>query len=92
MFEATKKSAEIFSAIDMLFGDLPLSYWACINSNEAPWTLFKEVQKSLDGNKKEEAIATLKEIINMPGLESRQYNTCRLIFSLTNSNKPKKGI
>lgn len=89
MFESTKKSAEIFSGIDILFGDLPLSYWAGINSNEEPWTLFKEVQKSLDGNKKEEAIATLKGIINMPGLESRQY--LQAYFFLNQLQQTKEG-
>ena len=73
MFESTTNTAETFSPIDMLFGDLPLSYWAGINSNEEPWNLFKEVQKSLAENDKEAAIATLEKIINIPGLESRQY-------------------
>lgn len=73
MFGFNRTPAETFSAIDMLFGDLPLSYWAGINSTEEPWTLFKEVQKALQENNNEEAIVTLKKITNIPGLESRQY-------------------
>ena len=65
--------AHKFSAYDMLFGDLPLSYWGSVGGNEIPWNLFKAVHKSIETEDKETAIDMLHEIINMPGLESRQY-------------------
>ena len=73
MFGINKKPAETFSVIDMLFGDLPLSYWAGINSNEEPWTLFKKVKNSIDRNNTDDAIDVLKTIINTPAFESRHY-------------------
>ena len=73
MFEIRKKPAHNYSPIDMLFGDLPLSYWGAIDSKELPWTLFKKVKENLAKDDKQQAIATLKEIIGLPQLESRQY-------------------
>lgn len=57
----------------MLFGDLPLSYWASTDSLEIPWALFKEVKKNLDKDDISKAIDILRKIIDLPGLESRQY-------------------
>lgn len=68
-----KKTGHNFSTLDMLFGDLPLSYWAAVDSTEVPWNLFREVKKSLEKDMKHNAIDTLNEIISLPGLESRQY-------------------
>ena len=38
-----------------------------------PWNLFKQVKKNIDSGKKDIAVDLLNKIINMPGLESRQY-------------------
>ena len=73
MIELIETQNSNLSSIDMLFGDLPLFYWATIESDTVPWSLFKKVKKSLDKGDKQEAVNTLKEIIDMPGLESRQY-------------------
>ncbi|MGC4103991.1 hypothetical protein [Ferruginibacter sp.] len=58
---------------DTLFGDLPLDHWAKADSNEIPWTLFKEVKKNVDKKNKAAAIKILKDILNIAGLETRQY-------------------
>ncbi|MEO6546642.1 MAG: hypothetical protein ABIN94_01530 [Ferruginibacter sp.] len=73
MFDFIKKRNHNFSNRDMLFGDLPLSYWGAVNCKDVPWSLFKEVKKSVEKGRKNKAISILTEIINMPGLESRQY-------------------
>ncbi|MEO6819003.1 MAG: hypothetical protein ABI204_04710 [Ginsengibacter sp.] len=73
MPDLTKIKGSTISTYDMLFGDLPLSYWASVDSNEVPWNLFKEVKKYIDSDDKAAAVNTLNEIINIPGLESRQY-------------------
>ena len=73
MFGIKKKPAHIYSSTDMLFGNLPLSYLAAIDSKELPWKLFKKVNEYLAKDDRQEAIRTLKEIIGMPDLESRQY-------------------
>lgn len=73
MSDQIKKMGTTFSTYDMLFGDLPLTYWASLESSEIPWNLFKQVKKNIDNLDKDSAVDLLNEIINMPGLESRQY-------------------
>lgn len=73
MFGFSKNTDHNFSPCDMLFGDLPLTYWASLESGEVPWNLFKQVKKNIDKNDNDSAVDVLNEIINMPGLESRQY-------------------
>ncbi|MEO6000897.1 MAG: hypothetical protein ABIN89_28890 [Chitinophagaceae bacterium] len=68
-----KKPVETIAFRDTLFGDLPLNYWAGIDSNAEPWTLFKEVKRNVDKAKNEDAIKILNNITAIPGLESRQY-------------------
>jgi hypothetical protein len=73
MFDFIKKPRHNYSAYDMLFGDLPLTYWASLHSTELPWNLFKEAKKNIDNNEKIAAIDILHKIIAIPGLESRHY-------------------
>jgi len=58
---------------DLLFGDLPLSYWAGIKSNEAPWTQFAEVESSLASGRQADAVTILLTIVDTPGFEARHY-------------------
>jgi len=58
---------------DTLFGDLPLDYWAAVDNNEVPWSLFKAAKKSMNEEQFGDAAETLSQIISLPGLESRQY-------------------
>jgi len=67
------KTENNISIRDTLFGDLPLEYWASIESNEVPWDLFREVKQYVDKGKNAEAITTLKKITDLPHLESRHY-------------------
>ena len=73
MFATQKKPSNNIAIRDTLFGDLPLDYWARVESNEVPWDLFKEVKRNVEKGKNNEAIETLKQITDMPGLESRHY-------------------
>src|ERR1700712_1438853 len=73
MFNKKNKTTNTFAKIDTLFGDLPLDYWAGIDTNESPWDLFKAVKKSIDKKNHPAAIELLEKIISIPGLESRQY-------------------
>lgn len=58
---------------DTLFGDFPISYWAGIDADGKPWSLFKQAKHSLDTGREEEAIQALHAIVATPGLESRHY-------------------
>jgi hypothetical protein len=58
---------------DTLFGDFPLAYWAGINADGMPWTLFKEAQGHLNNGDEAAAVQALKAITVSPGLESRHY-------------------
>ncbi|MEO5943486.1 MAG: hypothetical protein ABIP30_03555 [Ferruginibacter sp.] len=73
MPDLRKKNKDTFSSYDILFGDLPLSYWGSIDSKELPWNLFKDVKKNIDNYDKDIAVDLLNQIVNMQGLESRQY-------------------
>lgn len=73
MFTLTKKPVKNITTRDLLFADLPLEQWAAVTSDEAPWHLFKEAKKYIDKGYKNTAIESLKEIISLPQLESRQY-------------------
>lgn len=60
---------------DMLFGDVPLENWrssnAVANASE-PWSSFAEARAALGEDDRESAIASLRRITKMEGLESRQ--------------------
>ncbi|MEO6637754.1 MAG: hypothetical protein ABIN25_05730 [Ginsengibacter sp.] len=73
MPDLIQKPTHSFSSTDMLFGDLPISYWGTVDSEEEPWTLFKKVKESMDNDDNATAIDILEEITYTPGFESRQY-------------------
>jgi len=81
---------------DMLFGDLPLSFWGAVQSNELPWTLFQKVRELDEEGEDSSAIETLREIIALPGLESRQYlqafHFLRNLYSVTENDKKLYGV
>ena len=58
---------------DTLFGDLPLSFWAGVQANGIPWSLFKTALQQIDIGEENQAADTLRAIIATTGLESRQY-------------------
>jgi hypothetical protein len=73
MNELNQNPVQVFTPIDILFGDLPLDYWADMKNDEQPWNLFKELAIARDNDNNAGAIETLKKIIDLPNLESRQY-------------------
>ena len=68
-----ENQAQVWSPIEMLFGDLPLDYWADIKNDALPWDLFKEVKIAIGNGNNAGAIDTLIKIVGLPNLESRQY-------------------
>ena len=61
---------------DTLFGDLPLPQWVSGSTNSMslePWASFGRVKHSLESGDTQSATQTLRRILEMPGLESRQY-------------------
>lgn len=60
---------------DALFGDIPLSRYASTSSNTIlePLASFVRAKQSLDSGDPQDAIKTLRSIIEMPGLESNFY-------------------
>jgi len=81
---------------DMLFGDLPLSFWGAVPSNEIPWTLFRKVKELDEEGEDLSAIGTLREIIALPGLESRQYLQAfyflRRLYAVAENDKKLYGV
>lgn len=70
--EKPRKTVELR---DTLFGDMPLSEWPSSDTppTAEPWISFAKVAASLEKRDKAAAIATLQQITEMPGLESRHY-------------------
>ncbi len=58
---------------EMLFGDMPLSYWASGKPAAEPWASFARAKALVDAGNDPEAAGTLLEIVQTPGLESRHY-------------------
>lgn len=61
---------------DTLFGDVPLSDWprADTESEEhEPWRTFVAARICLQASARDQAIAHLKSVTEMPGIESRHY-------------------
>lgn len=58
---------------DLLFGDVPLEQWHGNHSTLPPWTLFTQAQQQIAAGQNTEAVATLRQVVAMPDLESRQY-------------------
>ncbi len=76
MFNWFKKEpkAKPLTLRDTLFGDMSLAQWSKVeDAHLEPWSLFVKARKSLDAKDNASAIAALKQITDMPGLESRHY-------------------
>ena len=61
---------------DVLFGDLPFSQWPNGSSTsvaDEPWRSFISARDQLDSGNQESAKQTLRQILEMPDLESRHY-------------------
>jgi hypothetical protein len=72
--EKPKQASRPITIRDTLFGDLPLSEWAKDpNTTAEPWASFIQARQYLDGKNNISAIAILKKITELPGLESRHY-------------------
>jgi len=74
---------------DTLFGDLPLNYWANVNSADIPWSFFKDAEEAIKRGAMQEAIEKLQHIIALPDLESRQY--LQAYFFLNELGIPAEG-
>ncbi|MEP7259317.1 MAG: hypothetical protein ABI687_13035, partial [Flavitalea sp.] len=68
-----KEEITTLSPRDMLFGDLPFSYWAPVNNPAIPWILFSHAKDAKDKGDTSEAIKLLSSITALPDLESRHY-------------------
>lgn len=72
--EKPKQASKPITIRDTLFGDLPLSEWPRDpNTTAEPWVSFLQARKDLDSGDNPSAIAILKKITEMPGLQSRHY-------------------
>lgn len=56
---------------DTLFGDASLEQWTGNKAVGEPWDPFRNAKTFLDSGKKQEAIASLRKIVVIPGLENR---------------------
>ena len=73
-FKKKEKPTQSITIRDTLFGDMPLSQWpGDPNLTAEPWGSFVQARKHLDKRDQASAIAVLKKITDMPGLEARHY-------------------
>jgi hypothetical protein len=56
-----------------LFGDMPLRTWCGGGQESEPWLSFVRARALLEGNDIKGAAGVLREIIKLPGWESRHY-------------------
>lgn len=56
-----------------LFGDMPLRAWCGGGEESEPWLSFVRARALLERNDVQGAAGALREIVEMPGLESRHY-------------------
>lgn len=69
----SKKEPAATGMRELLFGDVPLSQWPTEASNNVePWASFIAAREAM-ATDRAAAIARLRGITEMPGLESRQY-------------------
>ena len=57
---------------DTLFGDMPLDRWSG-DGQTSPWSLFAAAKRHLDSGQRDDAIASLKQVLALPDLEPRHY-------------------
>lgn len=70
-----KPQAQTIEIRETLFGDMPLIRWAS-NPAEAPcepWISFERTRKFIESGDKKSATASLEQILETGGLESRHY-------------------
>jgi len=73
-FKKEQPKAKPLTIRDTLFGDMSIAQWAKDeNAHLEPWTQFVSARKSLEAKDNASAIAALKQITEMPELESRHY-------------------
>ncbi len=76
MFEKKPEAPDLSGIRELLFGDVPLHAWVpsepTATQNE-PWRAFQAALLALRANDGATAVAALRAITGMPGLESRQY-------------------
>lgn len=72
LFERKPKPRELR---DLLFGDLPLAEWPpeARENEEEPWAAFGRARAHFEAGRKTEGIAELRQVLGLPGLESRHY-------------------
>jgi hypothetical protein len=77
LFDWMKKSpqAQTTAIRETLFGDMPLAQWTShlAQPSSEPWTSFQRAQSLIESGDKQSAITALREILQIPGLESRHY-------------------
>src|SRR5512145_760321 len=74
---------------DTLFGDLPMTHWPSDSSlSMEPWASFVQARKYIEKMKDSSAVTTLKQITDMPGLESRHYLQAWHFLRLLRVNPP----
>jgi len=78
MFDIFKKKPEPpqFTPRDFLFGDMPFSEWpnsASKQQKHEPWRSFVKARDQLDAGNTTASVTTLRQILDMPSLESRHY-------------------
>lgn len=57
---------------DTLFGDMPIERWMG-DEQSIPWSLFAAAKKHLDADRRDDAVASLKQVLATPDLEPRHY-------------------
>src|SRR5258708_5400944 len=71
-FHLSDASSQKSAIRDTLFGDMPLDRWSG-DGQTSPWTLFAATKKHLDSGHRDDAIASLKQVLALPDLEPRHY-------------------
>lgn len=70
-----KKKAAPYPIRETLFGDMPLDQWPRdgVSSKSFPWSAFASARSHLAAGRQSDAVAGLRQILQHPGLEPRQY-------------------
>jgi len=70
-----KPHAQTTEIRETLFGDLPLVQWASHSTQAAcePWTSFERARNFIESGDRKSATASLKQILETRGFESRHY-------------------
>ena len=71
-FKFSDSSSPKSAIRDTLFGDMPLERWSG-DGKTSPWSFFAVAKRHLDADQRDDAIASLKQVLAMPDLEPRHY-------------------